>query len=86
LSAITSALDSFGGLPGLMKTFQSITETVQKMGGIKMIITKATNAALARITIRATSVENLQPTVRAGAKRIKLRYGPYKIKGRNSSV
>lgn len=85
-AAISSALESVGGLPGLIKTFQSINEGVQKAGGIKAIITKATNSALAKITVNAASVENLQPSVRQGAKRIKLRYGPYKIKGRKSSV
>jgi hypothetical protein len=65
---------STGGGPGSL--LQGASGLISSMG----------NMLMKSITLKSTSIKELKPEVRQNAKRIQIKYGPFKIKGRQSKV
>jgi hypothetical protein len=78
LSSLVGSLVGNGGSSG-----GGLSGILQSVGGIA---TSMSNMLLKSISIKATTIKELQPEVRPNAKRIQMKYGPFKIKGRQSNV
>jgi hypothetical protein len=76
LGSVLGGASSSGGLLGMLGNFDAL----------KAMATKAINSAMKAITLRAESVQVQQGELKDNAKRVKVKYGPFKIKGRNSTV
>jgi hypothetical protein len=77
----SSIASLFGG-----KSSSAPAPTAGLFDGLTGIATSFVNTALRTITMKAVSIETLQPQVRKGAKRVKVKYGPFKIKGSKTKV
>jgi hypothetical protein len=66
---------------GLDKTsmWQKLVEPTSLMAPI-------VNMAVKPFVIKAAKLEHMQPKLRPNAKRIKMKYGPFKIRGTKSNV
>jgi hypothetical protein len=69
-----------------MSSLGDMSSLFGNLNAFSGIASSMANMALKTVTIKSTGVEKLQPEVRADAKRIKTKYGPFKIKGTKSKV
>lgn len=72
-------LGSFGGLGGLVESFGGISGLMKANEGVLNMLVNS-------LTIRSSSTEYLKPQLRDNAKRVKLKYGPIRIKGSKTNV
>jgi hypothetical protein len=79
-------LGSIASMFGSGSSSGGLLDILGNIGGLKDMATKAINSAMKAITLRAESVQVTQGELKDNAKRVKLKYGPFKIKGRNSTV
>jgi hypothetical protein len=67
---------SSGGLAGLMSGFNKF----------KDMATGFISSGMKSITLRPESIQRIKSELKEEARRVKIKYGPFKIKGRNSTV